>query len=625
MAKSAAQVVRPLTLKFVVAFALLAILAAANFLILRASIRENAGLAAIVNQAGRQRMLLQRTATYSERFVFSFNDAERSEFRSRLRNDTYELERSHHELMAPVGAERIGEADDVLAIYEDSPWLLDSEMRNYLLHLRSLTNAQPEELTFENPHLSYIRNSDTLDKIRDGLEAVVDVYQSRSEAKTAHLNLLALWSFASTLVLLLLNGWFVFRPMAHQVRNDIVQLNELNETLEQRVTERTLEAERRALLLTQSEAALRESEELYSSLARHLPMSVLRKDRQGRLLFANEVFCRLIERPLDELLGKFDGELYSPERAETSRAQDDHVMATGNVLHSVEEHETASGRSMLVELIKVPLRDTQGDIVGTQTMFWDVTERHDAEQRALQAERLAAIGQVVTGVAHESRNALQQIRACSQMLKWELEGDGKLQELVIDLQQAEERLLRMFEELRSFAAPVKLEQRLCDVRGVAANAWSSITGERSGRDVELVEATNGAATHCIVDPFQLEQVFRNLFENAIAACDDPVRIEMVYEFFTNGNQSELRIEVRDNGPGLTGEQKMRIFEPFFTTKTKGTGLGMAIVKRIVEAHGGRIQAESSNAGGAVVAVTLPADPPPLTPSMNQDLTKANLK
>jgi signal transduction histidine kinase len=105
----------------------------------------------------------------------------------------------------------------------------------------------------------------------------------------------------------------------------------------------------------------------------------------------------------------------------------------------------------------------------------------------------------------------------------------------------------------------------------------------------------------VADPIKLEQVFRNLFENAVSACDDPIRVEVVYESLAD---DRLRVTVSDNGPGLSREQQTRVFEPFFTTKTQGTGLGMAIAKRIVDAHDGEISAESGTTG-ATMTVTLP--------------------
>ncbi len=99
------------------------------------------------------------------------------------------------------------------------------------------------------------------------------------------------------------------------------------------------------------------------------------------------------------------------------------------------------------------------------------------------------------------------------------------------------------------------------------------------------------------------QVFRNLFENSLAACTDPTEIEVLaHEVQRGGRLAEIRI--RDNGPGLKPELRERVFEPFFTTKSKGTGLGMAIVRRTIDAHGGRILV-GNHLGGAEFVIHLP--------------------
>lgn len=596
------HVTRPLTLKYVFALSLLAALAIVNFVILRVAILESQRMHAIVHHSSRQRVLLLQTAMLADRLIFSLDDAERDDVRRELILAIEPLERTHLDLMLPAGP-RAATPPSVRAVYDHAPSLLDSEMRNYVLHLRSIAAASDADLNSANVHFKYVRNPETIDKIVAGLDAVVAAYEHASAATTAKLRLLAAWSITSTLVLLLFDGWFVFRPMVQRVREDMGALNELNATLERRVAERTAEAERRADLLTRSEAALRDSEDLYRSLVEHLPMCVMRKDAQGRFTFANDRFCLLVGEPIAAILGRTDADFYPPAMAQKYLDDDRRVMQRDCVFQDVEQHQTPDGRRIHVEVLKSPLRDANGTIIGTQTVFWDVTDRQEAEQRAIQAERLAAIGQMVAGVAHESRNALQQIQACAQLLDWQLAGDSDKQELVADLQRAQDRLRRLFDELRGFSSPPRLELRPCNVHAILTGAWAAIESQRAKRDADLREV------HCdlppvAADPFQLEQIFRNILENALAACDDPVKIAVEYHEITRGDGDALEIVIRDNGPGLTAEQQQRIFEPFFTTKTRGTGLGMAIVKQIVDAHGGDIAARNARAG-AEFAITLP--------------------
>jgi len=112
-----------------------------------------------------------------------------------------------------------------------------------------------------------------------------------------------------------------------------------------------------------------------------------------------------------------------------------------------------------------------------------------------------------------------------------------------------------------------------------------------------------------VDRFRMVQLFRNLLENSLAACRDPVRIQVFCRDAQFQQQPAVEVCIRDNGPGLAPEVCRNVFEPFYTTKTKGTGLGMAIARRIVTAHGGHISVGNAVAEGAEFVVTLPRSLP----------------
>jgi PAS domain S-box-containing protein len=247
----------------------------------------------------------------------------------------------------------------------------------------------------------------------------------------------------------------------------------------------------------------------------------------------------------------------------------------------------------------------------------DITALKDAQERTLQAERLAAIGQMMTGLAHESGNALARSQACLEMLELEVQDRPEALDLVARIQKAQNHLQQLYDEVRNYAAPLKLEREVCSLAVVWRQAWANLAVRRQGRQAVLREECAGADTNCAVDPFRLEQVFRNIFENSLAACHDPVEIVVRCRAAQLGGQPAFRVAVCDNGPGLSPEQKRRIFEPFYTTKTKGTGLGMAIARRIVDAHGGHIavggasspEAPQRASGGAEIIILLPRDIP----------------
>jgi two-component system, LuxR family, sensor kinase FixL len=234
-------------------------------------------------------------------------------------------------------------------------------------------------------------------------------------------------------------------------------------------------------------------------------------------------------------------------------------------------------------------------------------ELREAQQRALQAERLAAIGQTVTSMAHESRNALQRIQAALEMLAPEVQDRPAALEYVADIQQAEEGLLRLYEQLRRYAAPAILNREKSHLGDILQEAWFQLLGTRKGRECRLQEQGAEIDLEAQVDWFAIGQVFRNILENSLAACPDPVEIDVAWAETTLNGRPAVRVAIQDNGPGMTAEQKQRIFEPFFTTKRHGTGLGMAIAKNIVDSHGGQIMVGPGRGRGTEIVIVIPRE------------------
>ncbi len=262
------------------------------------------------------------------------------------------------------------------------------------------------------------------------------------------------------------------------------------------------------------------------------------------------------------------------------------------------------GRERKISWTNKTMKTLQGRATAVLAVGQDITDLNQAQQRALQAERLAAIGQMSTGLAHESRNALQRIQACAEMLELEVDGNAEAMDLVRRVKLAQDHMHRLFDEVRGYAAPITLDRQDCQLGGVWREAWELLLTQRKKRQATLVERTAGTNLAYFGDHFRLVQVFRILLENSLAACADPVEIEIAACPTSLAGKRAIRVAVRDNGPGLNQEQRERIFEPFYTTKTKGTGLGMAIAQRIVEAHDGRIAVGADRGRGTEIVVTL---------------------
>jgi PAS domain S-box-containing protein len=332
---------------------------------------------------------------------------------------------------------------------------------------------------------------------------------------------------------------------------------------------------------------------------------VLILDLEGRIVQLNRYWEQLSGRQLAEVQGQDWVETLLAQRARPAMRELFYKALQGEPIQGyVGPIMTLEGRLLEIEWWATTMADLDGTASGLLCIGHDVTNLRIAQERAVRAERLAAIGQMVTGLAHESRNALQRMQACLEMLETEIEDRSEALGYVHRIQAAQDHLQQLFNEVRGYAAPIKLEREPSSLATVWRQAWTHLNVERQGRDARLVENDGTVDLRCEVDPFRLEQVFRNIFENSLAAAADPVRVEIACSSAPVDGNAGVKVSIRDNGPGMTPEQRSRIFEPFYTTKTSGTGLGMAIARRIVEAHGGEISAVDCRSGAEIV-ITVP--------------------
>jgi PAS domain S-box-containing protein len=355
--------------------------------------------------------------------------------------------------------------------------------------------------------------------------------------------------------------------------------------------------ERRAAI-----AALRDQEARLRAVLDTAADGVVMIDDRGVIRSVNAAAEKIFRYSAAEMIGQnvsllmpepFSNEhnVYIQQYLETGRAK---IIGIGREV----EGRRKSGESFPCSVAVSEVKLSHGPLF--TGIVRDITEQKRAEIRSLQAERLAAIGETVTGLAHESRNAFQRSQACLEMLTLELEDRPDELQLVERTQRALNHLHRLYEEVRDYAGQIKLDRQPCDISHVWRDAWSHLELKRRGTSIELRETISCDNLSCNVDWFAIGQVFRNILENAIDACSR----DGVIELRCSDEGAAFRISLRDNGEGIEPGVREHVFDAFFTTRTKGTGLGMAIVKRILEAHGGSIEIGDVTTGAEFI-VTLP--------------------
>lgn len=282
----------------------------------------------------------------------------------------------------------------------------------------------------------------------------------------------------------------------------------------------------------------------------------------------------------------------------------DAALREGRTLRNLEASgRRKDGSPVTFALTVAPLTDAAGVFTGTTGIVRDITALKQLERQYLERERLAAVGELAAMVAHEVRNPLAGIRGgCEILLEGYSAGDPRY-DIGVEIIHQVDRLTRTVHDLLTFARPRAVDRVPTDLHALIDRILQNLRDDPANAAIEVVRDFTDDLPVVQVDGRQMEQVFLNLVLNAIQAVKHQGRVTIR----TAAAGREFVVSIADTGPGIPEGARDHIFQPFFTTRSQGTGLGLAIVKKIVEAHGGRIDATSPPGSGAVFTVTLPQE------------------
>jgi two-component system sensor histidine kinase HydH len=271
---------------------------------------------------------------------------------------------------------------------------------------------------------------------------------------------------------------------------------------------------------------------------------------------------------------------------------------------TVRDHETTrlrkDGSPVVVRITWSPLYDAAGEYAGCTAIVLDITAENEMRQRLLERERLAAVGELAAQVAHEIRNPLAGIRGACQVIFSSEDDAREIREVGQEVLRQIDRLNGTVEELLQFAKPGSIEPAPTDLNELIDSVWEMIREDPKSGSVKLERRYQLDLPKLEVDPEKFEQVLYNILLNASQVMDHEGTITVGTELV----DGEVRVTVRDTGPGIPSEIIDDIFKPFYSTRVRGTGLGLAIVKKIVVAHDGRIEAGTAPGGGAEFRICL---------------------
>jgi PAS domain S-box-containing protein len=373
------------------------------------------------------------------------------------------------------------------------------------------------------------------------------------------------------------------------------------------------------------EQSLRESEGFQRALLWTIPDLIWLKDPNGVFLACNAMFERLYGAKEEDIVGKTDYDFVEKDMADFFRERDSMAIATGKPTSNEEWVTYADdGHRALLETIKTPMFDDQGNLIGVLGVARDITERKKADEEKMelrsklqQAQKMESVGRLAGGVAHDFNNMLGVILGYGELALEQADPALQLHGALKEIMKAARRSADITRQLLAFARKQTVSPKVLDINKTVTG-MTSMLHRFIGENIDLVWLPGDAVWPVRMDPGQLDQIMANLCVNARDAIADvgKVTIETGNVEFDETYCSHhygflpgeyVLLAVSDNGCGIDAETLRNIFEPFYTTKGsgEGTGLGLATIYGIVKQNNGFINVYSEPDQGTIFKIYLP--------------------
>ncbi len=393
-------------------------------------------------------------------------------------------------------------------------------------------------------------------------------------------------------------GYTLFQTFVNAIAFFLVAI--LGSHLAERLKETGRELEERRI-------DLRNLQSLHRDIVANIPSGIMTLDLHGRIVSFNPTAQKILGLAAEEIQGKGWRDTPFREMTQLEGFFSSPTPSFGALSQELEVRRY-DGHSVLIGINLTPLTASDGELLGLVGIFQDLTERRQIEARLRQADRLAAVGQLAAGLAHEVRNPLAAISGSIQLMKEEgSAGPPHLLDIVL---RETDRLKLVTGQFLDFAKPRQGAETQCDL--IALLEETVLLLEKSCDGTNAVTFSfQGEAEPVMVaaDPDQMKQVLWNLGLNAIQAMPGGGRLTFAIRRHVSDNGVRwAAVELTDTGRGISPGEVDRIFDPFYTTKRGGTGLGLAIAQKIIDNLGGRIEVVSREGDGATFTVYLKQAP-----------------
>lgn len=355
----------------------------------------------------------------------------------------------------------------------------------------------------------------------------------------------------------------------------------------------------------------------YRNIIQNMSSSLICMDMTGSITFLNNNAAKTLEYKIDELLGRNMIDIVA--EPEKNGRIIDLMLITNKRFESKEVKLTSkSGAVIPIGFSTSPLVENKEQI-GVIVTFRDLTEMNLMRKQVERMDRLATLGELATGIAHEVRNPLGGIKAAAQVLEESFEDSDRRLELVSRIVREIDRVNNLLMDFFKFAKPIKPSRDYFNIETLIDSIYLLTAMQLTTKKISFKENFSDVVPNIFADQNQVEQVLMNIFLNAIQAMPDGGELTVKTYTTTVGDNPNLQwsddafdqdlpfvaIEIEDTGSGIAQENLEKIFNPFFTTKTEGMGLGLSICSRLVTENNGNIHVDSEVGKGSKFTVMLP--------------------
>ena len=335
------------------------------------------------------------------------------------------------------------------------------------------------------------------------------------------------------------------------------------------------------------------------NLVLNMPMGLLAIDPEQRIASFNQTAESLLHITAGHCLGK-----RLPEILPLPFQDFFNQLKTGSgPINREVDISFDSEISLPLEVMGTTLSGENGDALGWVILFRDLTEIEHLKKEIARSRRLASIGMLAAGVAHEIRNPLSSIKGFATYFKERYRDTPEDQQIAGIMIQEVERLNRVIGQLLEFARPMPIQKKATHLDALIRHSLKMVEGDARQKAITLKIEGDSTIHRVQIDPDRIKQVLLNLYLNAIEAMDGGGILSV--GFFRIDRNRGIQITVSDTGPGIKEEDLPHLFDPYFTTKPSGTGLGLAIVHKIIESHDGEIKVSSRLGEGTAITIILP--------------------